>query len=97
MTQALACGLPLASLIPATLPQAVALSKRRKHMKRIHATLGLALFALLSLMLGKATFAQDPPPDNVEGNWTIYATNHDTGLTEIKHVQIAQYGNQLTG
>jgi Protein of unknown function (DUF3300) len=66
-------------------------------MKRIHATLGLALFAILSLMLGKATFAQDPPPDNVEGNWTIYATNHDTGLTEIKHVQIAQYGNQLTG
>ena len=37
------------------------------------------------------------PPANVEGNWTIYSTSIQTGETVVKHVQIAQYGNSLTG
>jgi Protein of unknown function (DUF3300) len=65
-------------------------------MKRIHATLGLAAMALLSLMFGKATFAQHPP-DNVEGDWTIYSTNIGNGKLEVKHVQIQQYGNRIAG
>src|SRR5277367_1661224 len=65
-------------------------------MKRMNATLSLASFALMSLIFCKTTFAQHPP-DNVEGNWTIYSTNAGNGETEIKHVQIAQYGNRITG
>src|SRR5271163_4671991 len=63
-------------------------------MKKIRATLGLASFVLASLIFCKTALAQ---PDNVQGNWTIYATNNNDGSTEIKHVQIAQYGNQITG
>src|SRR5271170_3655998 len=65
-------------------------------MKRMNATLSLAGFALMSLIFCKTTLAQQPP-DNVEGNWTIYATNAGNGETEVKHVQIAQYGNRITG
>ena len=65
-------------------------------MKNFNATLSLIVLALLSLLGTTTAFAQQPP-DNVEGNWTIYATNATTGETEIKHVQIAQYGNRLTG
>ncbi len=65
-------------------------------MKRMNATLSLAGFALMSLIFCKTTLAQHPP-DNVEGNWTIYSTNAGNGETEIKHVQIAQYGNRITG
>ena len=65
-------------------------------MKRMNATLSLAGFALMSLIFCKTTLAQQPP-DNVEGNWTIYSTNAGNGETEVKHVQIAQYGNRITG
>src|SRR5271170_4273001 len=65
-------------------------------MKRLNATLSLAGFALMSLIFCKTTLAQQPP-DNVEGNWTIYSTNAGNGETEVKHVQIAQYGNRITG
>jgi hypothetical protein len=89
-------ALALLLLSPATLPEAVAQSKRRKYMKRTHATLALAALALLSLIFSRAMFAQQPP-DNVGGDWTIYATNAGNGETEVKHVQIAQYGNRITG
>jgi hypothetical protein len=69
-------------------------------MKKMNAktstTLRLAGFVLASLIFCKTVLAQQPP-DNVQGNWTIYATNNNDGSTEIKHVQIAQYGNQITG
>jgi len=64
-------------------------------MKRLNAALKLAV-ALLALTLGTTAFAQQPP-DNVQGDWTIYATNANDGAVEIKHVQIAQYGNHITG
>jgi hypothetical protein len=60
----------------------------------MNATLRVAGFVLASLIFCKTALAQ---PDNVQGNWTIYATNNNDGSTEIKHVQIAQYGNQITG
>src|SRR5277367_4978133 len=64
-------------------------------MKRESATLGAGLI-LLSLMLCRTTLAQEPP-DNVQGDWTIYSTNIENGETVVKHVQIAQYGNRITG
>jgi len=68
----------------------------KKMSTKMSATLGLAGFVLASLIFCKTVLAQQPP-DNVQGNWTIYATNSKDGSTEIKHVQIAQYGNQITG
>src|ERR1700678_3506074 len=68
----------------------------KKMSTKMSATLGLAGFVLASLIFCKTVLAQQPP-DNVQGNWTIYATNSKDGSTEIKHVQIAQYGNRITG
>jgi Protein of unknown function (DUF3300) len=65
-------------------------------MNRMNATLSLAVFALLSLIFCTVTSAQQPP-DNVQGSWTIYSTNIENGETVVKHVQIAQYGNRITG
>ena len=65
-------------------------------MKRMNAMFNLAGVAVLSLMLCTTMPAQQPP-DNVEGNWTIYSTNIQNGETVVKHVQITQSGNQLSG
>jgi hypothetical protein len=65
-------------------------------MKKMSATLRLAGLVLASLTFCQITFAQQPP-DNVQGNWTIYSTRVNGGGVEIKHVQIAQYGNHITG
>ena len=65
-------------------------------MKRMKATLSLAGLALLWLMLCTPVKAQQPP-DNVEGNWTIYSTSIQNGETVVKHVQITQSGNRLIG
>jgi Protein of unknown function (DUF3300) len=68
---------------------------RRNVMNRSNTALKLAL-ALLALAFATTAFA-DQPPDNVQGNWTIYATNAGNGEIEVKHVQIGQYGNRITG
>ena len=65
-------------------------------MRRTNSALSLTVVALLSLMLCK-TASADTPPDNVQGNWTIYSTSLANGETVMKHVQIAQYGNRITG
>ena len=65
-------------------------------MKPMKAMLSLAGLVLLSLMFCTTMPAQQPP-DNVEGNWTIYSTSIQNGETVVKHVQIEQYGNRLTG
>lgn len=65
-------------------------------MNSIRATVRLAGLVLASLVLCKAIVAQQTPI-NVAGNWTIYSANIDTGLTEVKHVQIAQSGNEISG
>jgi uncharacterized protein DUF3300 len=64
-------------------------------MKKLNATLSLVAL-LASLTFGRTTLAQQPPA-NVQGNWTIYSTSIKDGSTVLKHVQVAQYGNQLTG
>jgi hypothetical protein len=69
---------------------------RRNAMKRMSATVRLAGFILASLIFCRITLAQQPP-DNVQGDWTIYSTRVNDGAVEIKHVQIAQYGNHITG
>ncbi len=65
-------------------------------MRRRNAALNLAIFALLSLILGNTALA-NLPPDNVQGDWTIYSTSLKNGETVVKHVQVAQYGNRITG
>jgi hypothetical protein len=65
-------------------------------MKKLNMALMLAVFALASLAMSTSALA-DMPPDNVQGDWTIYATRIEDGATVIKHVQIAQYGNRITG
>jgi len=64
-------------------------------MKKLNTAMSLAI-ALFLLILTSRTFAA-VPPDNVQGNWTIYSTNIENGETVVKHVQIAQYGNRITG
>jgi len=60
----------------------------------------LLALAMLLMTLGSVSLAQEPPaeqpPDNVEGNWTIYA-NDPNGGTSSKYIQLKQNGNQLTG
>ncbi len=65
-------------------------------MKTINTALSVAVLALISLILSNTALA-DTPPDNVQGDWTIYSTNLQNGETVVKHVQIAQYGNRITG
>lgn len=65
-------------------------------MKKIITRLKLAGLVLLSLMLGNTVLAQQPP-DNVEGSWIVYAANADNGEVVVKHIQIVQYGNRITG
>lgn len=65
-------------------------------MKRNHWGVVLAVLAILSTLLGGNASAQDTP-DNVQGDWTIYSTSVETGEIVVKHVQIAQYGNRITG
>jgi hypothetical protein len=65
-------------------------------MKKKSATLRLAGLILFSLLVCSATHAQ-PPPDNVAGDWIIYSTNVEDGQVVVKHVQIVQSGNQITG
>ena len=65
-------------------------------MKRTKTMASLAGIALLALMLGRPLLAQQSP-DNVQGDWTIYSTSIQTGETVVKHIQIAQYGNRITG
>jgi hypothetical protein len=56
--------------------------------------------AMLLMVVGSVSLAQEPPaeqpPDNVEGNWSIYA-NDPNGGTSTKYIQLKQNGNQLTG
>jgi hypothetical protein len=65
-------------------------------MNRIHATLRLAGFAFALQIACNNSLAQVPPA-YVAGNWTIYSTSIANGATEVKHVQVAQYGNSLSG
>ncbi len=65
-------------------------------MKKTNATLTFAVVILLALLVCRPVFAE-APPDNVQGDWTIYSTSVANGETVVKHVQIAQYGNRITG
>ncbi|WP_353070883.1 hypothetical protein [Tunturiibacter gelidiferens] len=57
------------------------------------------LFLVSSLCV--LSMAQGPEqhgrPDNVAGNWTIYANNIDKAGSSLKTVQIIQNGSILTG
>lgn len=63
-------------------------------MKKCSAMLGVIVLALM-LICGEA-LAQRAPV-NVTGSWTIYSTSLEDGATVVKHLEIAQDGNQITG
>jgi hypothetical protein len=52
--------------------------------------------AFVMLAAGRVAWGQRPP-DNVQGNWTIYSKNIDNGETVKKFVQINQNGDRLSG
>jgi Protein of unknown function (DUF3300) len=62
---------------------------------KFNAMVTATLIAALALIFCAPVDAQRPP-SNFEGNWTMYAVN-EQGQTVEKHVQIAQYGTQITG
>jgi hypothetical protein len=55
------------------------------------------LLAFLLLAAGSISDAQEQPPADARGNWTIYSKNIDNNETVTKHVQISQNGDKLTG
>ena len=65
-------------------------------MKAMQSTLRLAVLVLLLVGLGAKMPAQVPTA-NVQGAWTIYATNIENGETVVKHVQLVQAGNEISG
>jgi len=62
--------------------------------RKVIATLVGIVF--MALTLGAPALAQQASA-NIGGDWTIYATNTDNSETVVKHVQITQTGNQLSG
>jgi hypothetical protein len=80
----------------ATLQEGSRETNKAEVMKKLAATLSTLTLALVSLFNTGATQAQQPPV-NVQGNWTIYSMSIRDGSIVIKHVQIAQYGNHITG
>ncbi|MGB7434755.1 MAG: DUF3300 domain-containing protein [Candidatus Acidiferrum sp.] len=65
-------------------------------MRKINGMLKLGGIVLASLLCWIAAVAQEAPA-NIEGNWTIYSANIENGFTVVKHLQIAQFGNKLSG
>ncbi len=52
---------------------------------------------LLATLVCAVSSAQERPPDNIAGNWTIYANNIDKPGSSLKTVQIVQNGSIITG
>lgn len=61
----------------------------------------LLSLAVLLIAATSLSYAQqqrsEQPPDNVAGNWTIYANNIDKAGSSLKTVQINQNGSIVTG
>ena len=76
-------------------------------MKNISHLIAIALCAAIAgtgVMLCQAPeiahaqeFVQERPPDNVAGNWIIYANDVARAGSNLKSVQIVQNGNIITG
>jgi hypothetical protein len=70
-------------------------------MENFSAKLLSPLLVVIFVVLISVTLAQEPPaeqpPDNVAGNWKIYAKNVNNGGSSTKYAEIKQNGNQLTG
>jgi hypothetical protein len=57
---------------------------------------GLMLFQIPEIAHAQQ-FSQQHPPDNVAGNWIIYAEDTGKAGSSLKSVQIIQNGNIITG
>jgi hypothetical protein len=68
---------------------------------RLHSKSFLFVLAFLVAAAGGVSWsqpaAQQEPPDNVSGNWTIYANNIEKAGSSLKTVQISQEGSIITG
>jgi hypothetical protein len=56
----------------------------------------LLSIAILGSVLSGVSSAQQPP-DNISGNWTIYANNINKPGSSLKTLQISQNGSIVTG
>ena len=65
-------------------------------MKKYCTRLIVFWFALLSIAAINVAIAQEQPPDNVAGNWTIYSKGAN-GETATQYIELKQEGNVLTG
>src|SRR5271154_4935757 len=65
-------------------------------MEKYRTKLSVFCFALLLVAVTKIAIAQEQPPDNVAGNWTIYSKGAN-GETATQYIELKQEGNVLTG
>lgn len=65
-------------------------------MKNRGTKLILLCLPLLLLAVANVAVAQEQPPDNVAGNWTIYSKGAN-GETATQYIELKQEGNVLTG
>jgi hypothetical protein len=66
------------------------------NLKRVTLLLALSLFAGIAFLNAQQP-AEQRPPDDVRGNWTIFSKNVDNNRTVEKYVTIHQDGNKLSG
>jgi hypothetical protein len=69
----------------------------RNVLKAVISALLLVLLAAASVSRAQEQRPNDGPPDNVAGNWTIYANNIEKAGSSLKTVQLIQNGNIITG
>jgi Protein of unknown function (DUF3300) len=69
---------------------------KKEVMKKFRPSVFLFAALLLSPLFTSTTQAQQPPA-YFAGSWTMYVTGTLTGQTEVRHVQITQFGNQVSG
>jgi Protein of unknown function (DUF3300) len=69
---------------------------KKEVMKKSALAISLSVLLILSPFFAVPAPAQQPP-GYFAGSWTMYVTGTLTGLTEVRHVQITQYGNQVSG
>jgi hypothetical protein len=75
--------------------------KNRSHLIAIALRIAIACAGVMFFQVPQIVHAQESvqerPPDNVTGNWIIYANDVARAGSNLKTVQIIQNGNIITG
>jgi Protein of unknown function (DUF3300) len=69
---------------------------KKEVMREYNPAFNVRALLLLLTIFGATTKAQQPP-GYFAGSWTMYVTGTLDGQTNVRHVQITQYGNQISG